>query len=186
MKTLRGLFLTWIVVMFIVTFTCLLIYLIMQQSLRLGANESPAQLAVETSMKLQEAQNIKNAIPAEKVDISKSLNTFVMVFDNNKNLIATSGVIGGNEPTYPKGIFDTVDRKGEYRVTWQPNLSLRFATVAIKYENGYIVTGRSLKETENLIDSLGRLVLVAWFACAFFLAFALTIVYLFGRRLVKN
>ena len=84
MKTTKSIFVLWVVVMFLVTFTCSLVYLVAQQSLRLGANELPTQLAVETSMKLQGGQIVKNAIPAEKVDISKSLNAFVMVYDRNK------------------------------------------------------------------------------------------------------
>lgn len=41
-KTLIGVFIC--ILMFLVTFTSALIYLVTQQSLRLGANELPAQL----------------------------------------------------------------------------------------------------------------------------------------------
>lgn len=53
-------------------------YLVAQQSLRLGANELPSQLAIETLIKLQNGQSVKDAVSTEKVDISKSLNAFVM------------------------------------------------------------------------------------------------------------
>lgn len=182
MKTIKSIFVSWIVVMFLITFTCLLVYLVAQQSLRLGANELPVQYATDVSIKLADGQDIKSIIPADKTDISRSLSTFVMVYDNNRNLVAASGMMGSKEPAYPKGVFDTVDRKGESRVTWQPRTGLRYATVVLKQGNMYIVGARSLKETEKLIDMIGRLVLAAWTACAVFSAIALCIIYAFYKK----
>lgn len=185
MKIAKKVLLLWLIVMFLVTFTCSIVYLVAQQSLRLGANELPSQLVIETSIKLQNGQSAKDAIPTEKVDISKSLNVFVMVYDSNKSLIATSGIIGNNDPVYPKGVFDSTDQKGESRITWQPEVGLRFATVAIKYNNGYIVAGRSLTETEKLIEKLGELVFVAWIACTVLLALALGVVFILVKKAYK-
>lgn len=172
--------------MFFVTFSCLLAYLVTQQSLRLGANELPAQLATETAIKIQNGKNAESAVPAEKIDISKSLETFVMVFDKNKSLLATSGMMGNSKPSYPKGVLDYVDKKGEDRVTWQPKEGLRFATVAIKFDNGYIVAGRSLHETEELISNIGRLVLLAWVAFFVCSIIGFMIIYGFIRKLYKQ
>ena len=182
MKIAKKIFLICIIGMFLVTFTCSLVYLIAQQSLRLGANGLPMQFAVETSIKLRDGQSAGNAVPAEKVDISKSLSTFVMVFDINKNLVATSGMMGSSEPKYPKGVLKYDTQKGGNRVTWQPQEGLRFATVAIRYSNGYIVAARSLSETEKLIEIIGRLVLFAWVACAIFSALALGGIYIFVKK----
>lgn len=183
MKTIKSVFLFWIIVMFLVTFVSCLVYTIAQQSLRLGANEQPMQLAIDTSVKLQEGLNAKDAVPTDKVDISKSLSPFVLVYDNNKNLIAASGMIGSSEPSYPKGVLSYVDQKGEDRVTWQTQTGLRFATVAIKYNNGYIVAGRSLRETERLIDTIGKLVALAWLACAVFSAVASFVIYFLMKKI---
>jgi hypothetical protein len=95
------------------------------------------------------------AVPVNNVDISKSLSPFVMVFDINKNLLATSGVMSSSKPTYPKGVLDSVAKNGQERVTWQPQTGLRYATVAIKSNGGYVVAGQSLSETEKLIDEIG-------------------------------
>jgi len=186
MKTRKNIFIFWVIIMFLVTFTCSLVYLVTQQSLRLAANELPVQLAVETSIRLQKGQIVKNAIPVTKVDISKSLNAFVMVYDNNKNLIATSGIMGGSEPAYPKGVLNNVDKKGESRVTWQPKIGLRFATVVIKSDSKYIVAAQSLFETEKLIGSIGTIVLFSWLACAVFSAFGLVIIYIFMDKIYKD
>jgi hypothetical protein len=186
MKTTKKIFVFWISLMFLVTFTCILTYLVTQQSLRLGANELPAQLATDTAIKLQEGKNAESAIPANKIDMSKSMDTFVMVYDKNKNLLATSGMMGNSKPSYPKGVLDYVDQKGEDRVTWQPQTGLRFATVAIKFDNGYIVAARSLNEIEKLIDSIGRLVLMAWVAFFVCSSIAYVIVYAFIRKILKQ
>jgi hypothetical protein len=182
MKSAKNVFVFWIVVMFLVTFTCSIVYLVAQQSFRLGANEPPMQLAIETSIKLQNGQSAKDAIPTEKVDISKSLNAFVMVYDSDKNLIATSGIKGNKDPVYPKGVLDNVAKKSEVEVTWQPEPGLRFASIAIKYSNGYIVAARSLTETEKLIGKLGGLVFFAWLACAVFSTIALLVIYVFMKK----
>lgn len=92
----------------------------------------------------------------------------------NKNLIATSVMTG--DPSYPASVLDYVGQNGESRVTWQPASGLRYASVAIKYDNGYIVAARSLSETERLIDTIGKLVLAAW------LAFVIICIYIFLNK----
>jgi len=185
MKTTQKLMLVWLIIMFLVTFTSSLVYLVAQQSIRLGANELPIQLAIDTSLKLENGQN-PGLISTDKLDISKSLSPFVMVFDTNKNLLSTSGMIGNLKPNYPKGVLDSVDKNGEVKVTWQPQTGLRYATVALKTNSDYIVAGRSLSEPEKLIDTIGKLVLEAWLACAIFSIFALAIIYAFIKKVFKE
>jgi len=186
MKTIKKIFIFWLIGMFLVTFTCSLIYIVEQQSLRLGANELPMQYAIDTSVKLQKGISANNAIAGDKVDISKSLSPFVMIFDDNKNLIAESGMMGDSEPVYPKSVLNYVDQKGESRVTWQTQTGLRFATAAIKYSNGYIVAGRSLHETEKLIDTIGKLVALAWLVCTVFSAVTSLAIYFLMKKSICN
>ena len=135
-----------------------------QQSIRLGANEEPMRLATDTKLKLDGGQNVSAVISSDKVNINESLSAFVMIYDKNKKLIATSGMMGSAEPSYPSGVFDVVAKKGEDRVTWQTADKHRFASVAIKYNDGYIVAAKSLVESEKLIDTIGKLVLLAFTA----------------------
>ena len=186
MKTAQKLLVYWLTIMFLVTFTCSLVYLVAQQTVRLGANEQPMQLAMDTALKLENGQSATGAVPAENVDLSKSLSPFVMVFDIHKNLLATSGMTGSSKPTYPKSVLDSVGKNGEDRVTWQPQTGLRYATVALKINSGYIVAGRSLSEAEKLIDEIGRVVLLAWLACAVFSVIALMIIYTFITKVFKK
>ena len=172
----------WIIIIFIVTFNCLLVYIVAQQTLRLGANELPSQLAMETLIELQNGKSMEEIIPKEKIDISKSLNAFVLVYDRNKNLVDSSGILDNIKPVYPKGVLEYLDNNNESRVTWQPKAGLRFASLAIKYDNGYIVAAKSLSETEKLIDKLGELILFAWLACMVFITIALSMIYVYTRK----
>ncbi|MDR3587215.1 MAG: hypothetical protein P4L59_18160 [Desulfosporosinus sp.] len=81
--------------------------------------------------------------------------------------------------------MDSVDKNGYVKVTWQPQTGLRYATVAIKTNSGYIVAGRSLSEPEKLIDNIGKLVFEAWLACAIFSIIALVIIYAFIKKVFK-
>lgn len=185
MKTAKNILIFWMIIAFLVTFTSLLVYVAVQQVLRLGANGMPAELAAKTSINLENSKSALDAVPGEITDISKSPGTFVMVFDKDKILIASSAVMGKDKPVYPKGVLDYVDKNGENRVTWQPQKGLRFATIAIKAGDKYIVAGRSLKETEKLIDTVGSLVFYAWLACMIFSSAALAIIYIFIKKVFK-
>ncbi|MCX6383456.1 MAG: hypothetical protein NTV16_03075 [Actinobacteria bacterium] len=185
MKTVKYMFLFWVITMFLVTFTCLLTYVITQQALRLGANEQPVRLAVETSIKLENGQKAGDAVSAGIIDISKSLNAFIMIFDKDKNLVASSGKMGNNDPAYPKGVLSNIDKVGEERVTWQPQAGLRFATIAVKAGDYYVVAGQSLQETEILIGTVGRLVFLAWLACLIFSVISCGIIFIFIKKVFK-
>ena len=186
MKLVKNVFIYWIVIMFLVTFTSLLTYVVTQQVIRLGANELPVQFATDTIIKLENGLSAKDAVPAETIDILKSLDTFVMIFDKDKNLIATSAMMGSAQPSFVKGVLDSVDKRGEYRETWQPEVGLRFAFVATKLGDKYIVAARSLQEPERLIDQIGILISAAWIACLIFSSIALGIIYLFIKKVFKT
>jgi len=191
MKKLRSLIIIWVTIIFLVTFSSLLTYIVAQQVIRLGADNLPATLASETSIKLEKGQNPADSVSDETIDILKSLEAFVMIFDKDKNLIATSAMMGNEKPSYPTGVLDFVEKAGENRVTWQPVSGLpresthRFATVALKSGDYYIVAGRSLMEPERLIGVIEKLILAAWVACVVFLSIALGIVYIFIKKVFK-
>ncbi|AIE61275.1 hypothetical protein [Bacillus methanolicus] len=182
----KKLFFIWIITMFFITFTCALTFLVAQQSLRLGADSLPAQLAKDTAIQLQKGRNAQDSIPPQKVDASKSYDGFVMIYDKNKNLVATSGMFDTKKPAYPKGALDYVSKKGENRITWQPQNGLRFATVAIKSNNYYIVGARSLHETEIIINKITQIVFYAWLACLIFSAAAILVIYAFIKKVYKH
>lgn len=173
----KRIFVFWIIIILLASFTAALAYLTTQQSLRLGANKIPSQLAVETILKLEQGKTPEEVLPAEKTDISKSLSPFIIIYDNNKNLVSASATISGAQPNYPTDILKNVSTTKQSRVTWQPKEGLRYATVALKSGSGYVVTGESLTQTEDIISNLGKLVLLSWLSFAVFSAFGLALLY---------
>jgi hypothetical protein len=182
----KKLFFIWVIAMFFITFTCVLTYLMTQQSLRLGANVLPAQLAKDAAINLQKGLSAQASIPPHKVDASKSDDGFVMIYDKNKNLVAMSGMFDTQKPFYPKGGLNYVSKNGEDRVTWQTPNGLRFATVAIKSNNYYIVGAHSMYETENIINQITQIVLYAWLACLICSAVAILVIYAFIKKVYKH
>lgn len=183
MITFKKLTVYWLLFIFLITFTCMLTYVVMQQSLRLGANELPKQYASDAVIQLDDGVSPDTLFSKNKVDISKSPDTFVMVFDDNRNLVFSSATIAGKQISYQNGVLDYVAQKGEDRVTWQTKTGLRFASVAMKYNHGYVVAARSLSFTESLIDTLGKQILIAWVSCLICSAIAVTVIYLFMKKI---
>jgi hypothetical protein len=140
-----------------------MVYLTAQQSLRLGSDDPQIALARRTAAHLDGGAAPASVVP-EQVDLATSLDPFVLVFDADARLLASSVLLHGRTPDYPVGVLDTVRRRGEDRVTWQPEPGVRDATVAVPWRGGFVVAGRSLELTEQHIDQLGLLVGAGWMA----------------------
>ena len=141
-----------------------LVYVVAQQTLRLTANDVPVALARDMVGRLNAGTEPVAALPASRVELSDSLDPFVLVYDTHGQLVASSATLDGRAPVYPFGVLAEVAARGEERVTWQPSPSVRLASVASPWHNGVVVTGRSLQLTERLIDQLGLLCVLGWFA----------------------
>ena len=125
--------LRFLLLAFVLTLSCGISYLLVQQDLRQSANDPQIQMA-EDGISPQ-------TLP--RVDISKSLAPFVIVFDQNGNPVSSSGTLNGAIPTIPAGIFQYVRNSGEDRFTWQPAPSVRIAAVVDKTNSGFILAGRN-------------------------------------------
>lgn len=142
----------WIPFALVITALCGLVYLVGQQNLRQGANDPQIQMAEDIAAKLSTGKSPSEVIPSEQTDISNSLNTFVTIYDQNKNPVASSANLDGLIPELPAGVFNFVSDHGEDRITWQPKPEVRIAAVITKYNNnnlGYVLVGRSLREVEK-------------------------------------
>jgi hypothetical protein len=140
-----------------------MVYVTAQQSLRLGADDPQIALARRTAARLDGGAAPASLLP-EQVDLATSLDPFVLVVDADGRLLASSVLLHGQALDYPAGVFDTVRRRDEDRVTWQPESGVRAATVAVPWHGGFVVAGRSLELTEQHIDQLGLLVGAGWLA----------------------
>jgi len=134
-------------------------FYVMQQYIRLSANEIPAQYANDIVEKLKTGmsptQTIGGIVP---IDMQKSLSPFVMILDGNCKYLSGTAMLNGTYPAPPLGALTFAKQQGENRITWQPERGVRTATVIIPYnvampdrtiQEGYVVAGRLMRETEQ-------------------------------------
>lgn len=162
MSRFRRIFSYWLPLAVVATGLSVLIYAAVQQNYRMNANDPQIQLAEDTASALDQGATPDAVLPQTQTDISSSLAPFVMVFDKQGQILASSGSFEGGFPTYPQGALFAADKTGENRVTWQPQPDLRFASVVHTTSNGYVVAARSLREVENRIQQTTFFTGVTW------------------------
>src|SRR6185503_13168562 len=113
----------------VITVLCGLAYLLTQQVLRLGANEPQIQMAQDAAARLSAGESLANVVTAGTLDVGRSLAPFTIAYDDQGNVLAASGLLHGQPPALPPGVFDSVRQNGEDRISWQPEPGARYAAV---------------------------------------------------------
>ncbi len=165
--TLRRILFRWLPVAGVATALCGLVYLAVQQVWRQLANDPQIQMARDAETSLERGQPLRSVVPEGQIDMAWSLAPFVTVFDDAGAVLASSGRLRGQPRGVPKGVLDHVRDQGEGRVTWQPEPSVRIATVIVRHSGtpaGFVLVGRSLRETEQRTGQFQALVGMAWIA----------------------
>jgi len=180
MNKLKNIFRVWLPIAIVVAAFCSLSYITVQQSQRQDANDPQIQMAEDAAAALNKGAASSSLLPRQTVDIATSLAPFIIVFDTNGNAVAASGLLDGQMPDYPIEVVVSTKGSGENRVTWQPKANVRIASVAIPFNNGYVVAGRNLREiekresqTEIFAGLTGLLALIATFLAVAFGEFLL-------------
>jgi hypothetical protein len=137
-------------------------FLVVQQVLRIGANDVPQQLAEDAVAALDGGAAPSTIVGSSQVQIGSSLAPFVVVYGNDGAVLATNGSLDGRPPALPGGVLRAAHESGRDAVTWQPRAGVRVATVALPWSGGTVVAGRSLRFIETRIESIQLLVLVGW------------------------
>lgn len=151
-----------IVLVTTITVFCGLNYLSAQQIYRQSANDPQIQISEYTANLLASSGDLASIMPPESADLGKSLSTFIIIYDDNGEPINASAKLNGKIPVLPKGVLDHARKNGQNRVTWEPEKGIRIAAVVTRYNGGYVLAGRSLREVEKRVDMLGRNVAIAW------------------------
>ncbi len=174
-------YLPWFLSVVVVTVLCLLVEVTVQQTDRMTANDPQIQLAEDIASAFQNNQFTDETIRSSfdsftptnrQIDLVTSLSPWIQMYDESDTLVESSVKVSDAAVTLkiPKGIFASVDKSGEDRVTWQPGKNIRQAIVVTKFsgaKSGYIVAGRSLRETEIREESLFKLFTAAWLISMF-------------------
>jgi hypothetical protein len=172
----------------IITVVMITIYACVQQGYRSSANDPQLQMARDLSSALSKGSNKSLLMPADSIDLTKSLAVFETVFDGNGNPLHSTGFLNGALPNPPAGVFKVAGEYNENAVTWQPQSNVRMALVVAKIAppgNGFVGVGRSLKEIEIRESNLVKMIGIAWGACMFLLTIHLLLQQYFIKRNVK-
>ncbi len=131
---------------------------------RESANDPQVQISEDIADILSQGEDPSGLDQQAKLDISKSLNTFIAVYDKDAKLIASNALLNDKGPEIPEGTVKAADN-GQQKTTWQPQKGLRFALVITKVSGdkpSYVVVGRSLREIELRKAELLKVTGIAW------------------------
>jgi hypothetical protein len=159
---------TWLALAGVSTLIIGASYTMAQQSTRLSADDLPLTTAQVAKQELQSGSDTKDIVPTLKTDLRNDTSVFMIITDNTQHILASSAVLDGQTPLPPKGVFDFTNIHGTDHFTWEPTANVRAATRVTTYgqapNNGFIITGQSLKPFEERIDTYGWIALAAWMA----------------------
>lgn len=144
-------------------------YLLTQQVLRTGANDPQIQIAEDMAAQLNKGVNATALNSSPKTDVVASLSPFLMIYDSNRQLVAATSILDGNTPVLPPGVLMSTSSSHENRLTWQPRGGVRLAVVVVKYNDGYVLAGRSLREVEKRETNLLDEIMIGWLVTVGFL-----------------
>lgn len=177
---------TWLVVTGASTILLLTSYTLVQQSTRLAANDLPVSTAQTVKKELENGSQPSDVIPAMKTDLRTDSTIFVTVTDDSEHILASSGTLDGQPSLPPAGTFAFAKDHGSDRFTWEPKEGVRQATYILRYgtnpNNGFIVTGQSLKQAEDRISTYTWLMLAGWLAVVAWVSLILLLPYAGKKR----
>lgn len=159
----QSFFISHVAAAIIITGIILCLYATVQQTYRSSANDPQLQIARDLSVD----ETKYNILVNDHVELTKSLSTFVEMFDENGAPVKSTGYINGLMPQPPKTIFNFINTNSEDVITWQPSADVRLAMVfeKMKEGKGFVATGRSLKEVEIRENNLAKMIMITWLAC---------------------
>jgi hypothetical protein len=155
----------WLPLAVMFTLVVALVYFLAQQDLRQSANDPQVQIAKDAAAVLSSGQKLTYPLLPQKVDIATSMSTFVIAVDEDQNILQSSGYLNDKVTLPPDGVFAYAKANQENRFTWQPQTDVRIAAVVQYFSGtskGYVIVGRSLKETEERENTLLLTVLTFW------------------------
>ena len=97
-------FMSYFLVIAVITVISGTIYTSVQQAYRTGANDPQVQIARNINLKLQHGKSIENFF-TDTVDIAQSLSVFSSLYDPAGKLIRSSGYLRNKMPAVPEGSF---------------------------------------------------------------------------------
>jgi len=164
----NGLVRAWLAIVGVATLILGASYAMVQQSTRLSADDLPLTTAQVAKQELQNGSDAKDVVPTLKTNLRFDTSVFMVITDSSQHILASSAVLDGRTPLPPNGAFSFTNVHGTDHFTWQPTDGVRLATKVTKYgkspNDGYIITGQSLKPFEDRISTYTWIAVAAWLA----------------------
>ncbi len=167
MQKLKNILRVWLPLAVVTTVLCGLVYLSVQQVWRQYANDPQIQMAQDAADALARGAAVEAVLPANQIDVARSLAPFMIVFNEAGKPLASSGLLRGQIPALPGGVLDYAKQQGENRLTWQPEPGVCIASVVAAYAGGkpgFVLVGRSLRETEKRAEQAQWITGLVWLA----------------------
>jgi len=176
----------WIPYAAIITLLCGILYTVVQQNYRHGANDPQYQMAEDVAYALSNGADPKSLVSASSVELSHSLSPYLIIYDTKENAVAYNALLNGKTPKLPSGVLDYVRTNGEDMITWQPQRGIRQALIIKKTEGRdlyFVVAGRSMRKVEERIGMLAQQMAFGWI-CSLILLFI--VVWIQKRVIYQN
>lgn len=143
------------------------IYTTAQQVLRLDANDPQIQMAEDIALKLDQETDSKVIDPTKLitgvVDIHYSLAPFTIIYDKSGQIIASNAQLNGSAaPAIPFGALQHAAKGSSNKVTWQPKVDIRIASVIVSADKYYVLVGRNLREVQSREADVLKIVTFGW------------------------
>jgi hypothetical protein len=162
----RQEFRVWLAVVGAATLVLGAAYSMVQQDARLAANDTPVAITESAKHMLEAGSDPTDVVAKQKTDLRRDSWVFTIVTDSSRHVMASSADLDGKTPLPPQGVFDYTAKNGTDKITWQPAGGVRLATYTTTYKSdsgsGYIISGQSLKLTEDRIGKITLIAFTAW------------------------
>jgi hypothetical protein len=156
----------WIAGVLLITLAAGTVWLSYGLSLRNGGDRQPLQLVARAAGQLTTGSPPGSVLPPV-INMASNPAPFVIVYDPQHHVLASSGRLGGRTPALPAGVLVWVASHGQERITWQPAPGLREAAIIEPYlgpHPGFVLAAQSLQTISAQQRSLTWSVACIWLA----------------------
>ena len=151
--------------------------LTIQQMLRRGADQPQVEMVNWYAVEIESGVKPDEAIPTGYIDLERSLQPFVIFYDDQAKPEHGNGYLDQLTPAPPSGVFEYVRNHGTEKFTWQPSRRVRIAAVMRRISGahpGFVLSGRSLRFVEEEESLLRRMTIFGWLAVVLILVLGAT------------
>ncbi|MBA3828030.1 MAG: hypothetical protein H0X33_03755 [Taibaiella sp.] len=161
-KVLINSMIIWLPLSAAITLSFAVLYLTLQQNIRMAANDLPYHEALDVRNSLVKGGTPQQVIaPYKQLNLSSSHSAFVIIADQ-QGTVASSATLSGHAPLIPSDALQNAGENGINSITWQPANGIRNAIVILPYATaggrGYVIAGQSLIEGEKRMTILSTII----------------------------